>query len=80
MMVASEEGVSIQPDYCTYKLYQADNLVRRPLVGEGNRRRFLAVWRKDQKRILPCCNSFPRCGYRYSVTGVTVFIDSKMGL
>lgn len=49
MMVASEEGVSILPDYCTYKLYQADNLVFVPLVGEGEQEEILAVWRKDQE-------------------------------
>ena len=49
MMVASEEGVSILPDYCTYKLYQADNLVFVPLVGENEQEEILAVWRKDQK-------------------------------
>ena len=45
MMVASEEGVSILPDYCTYKLYQADNLVFVPLVGENEQEEIPAVWR-----------------------------------
>lgn len=37
MMVAAEEGISILPDYCTDKLYNADNLAFVPLVGAGRR-------------------------------------------
>lgn len=48
MMVASEEGISILPDYCTHKLYNADNLVFVPLVGSGEREEIIAAWRKDQ--------------------------------
>lgn len=47
MMVASEEGISILPDYCTYKLYNADNLVFVPLVGTGEQEEIIAAWRKD---------------------------------
>ena len=32
MMVAAEEGISLLPDYCTDRLYNADNLVFVPLV------------------------------------------------
>lgn len=39
MMVAAEEGISILPDYCTDKLYHADNLVFVPLVGKVRRRK-----------------------------------------
>ena len=49
MMVASEEGVSILPDYCTYKLYNADNLVFVPLIGAGEQEEIIAAWRRDQK-------------------------------
>ena len=47
MMVASEEGLSILPDYCTYKLYNADNLVFVPLVGAGEEEEIIAAWRKE---------------------------------
>ena len=33
VMVAAEEGISILPDYCTDKLYHADNLVFRAAGG-----------------------------------------------
>ena len=39
MMVAAEEGISLLPGYCTDRLYNADNLVFVPLVGEGRRKR-----------------------------------------
>ena len=35
MMVSAEEGISILPAYCVEKLYNADNLVFVPLIGEG---------------------------------------------
>ena len=44
MMVAAEEGISILPDYCTDKLYHADNLVFVPLVGEGEEEEIIAAW------------------------------------
>ena len=44
MMVAAEEGVSLLPDYCTDRLYNADNLVFVPLVGEGEEEEIIAVW------------------------------------
>lgn len=44
MMVAAEEGISILPDYFTDKLYNADNLVFIPLVGENEREEIIAAW------------------------------------
>ena len=49
MMVAAEEGISILPDYCTDKLYHADNLVFVPLVGEGEEEEIIAAWLKDNQ-------------------------------
>ncbi len=47
MMVATEQGISILPDYCTTKLFQADNLAFVPLTGENEREEIIAVWKKD---------------------------------
>lgn len=47
MMVAAEEGISILPDYCTEKLYHADNLQFVPLTGEQEREEIIAAWRSD---------------------------------
>ncbi len=47
MMVASEEGISILPDYFTTKLFQADNLTFVPLVGEHEVEEIAAVWKRD---------------------------------
>lgn len=44
MMVSAEEGISILPDYCTDKLYNADNLVFVPLIGEGEEEEIIAAW------------------------------------
>ena len=44
MMVAAEEGISLLPDYCTDRLYNADNLVFVPLVGEGEEEEIIAAW------------------------------------
>ena len=44
MMVAAEEGVSLLPDYCTDRLYNADNLVFVPLVGDDEQEDMIAVW------------------------------------
>lgn len=46
MMVAAEEGVSLLPDYCTERLYNADNLVFVPLIGEGEEEEIIAAWQK----------------------------------
>ena len=47
MMVAAEEGISILPDYCTDKLYHADNLVFVPLSGAGEEEEIIAAWREE---------------------------------
>lgn len=47
MMVAAEEGISILPDYFTDKLYNADNLVFIPLVGESEREEIIAAWQSS---------------------------------
>ena len=47
MMVSAEEGISILPDYCTEKLYHADNLVFVPLSGEGEEEEIIAAYRAD---------------------------------
>ena len=44
MMVSAEVGVSLLPDYCTNRLYNADNLVFVPLVGEGEEEEIIAAW------------------------------------
>lgn len=44
MMVAAEEGISILPDYCTQKLYNADNLAFVPLIGPGEEEEIIAAW------------------------------------
>ena len=49
MMVASEEGISILPDYCTTKLYNPDNLRFVPLEGEKEVEEIVAVWRGDNR-------------------------------
>lgn len=47
MMVAAEEGISILPDYFTDKLYDADNLVFVPLVGECEKEDIIAAWQSS---------------------------------
>lgn len=49
MMVASEQGISILPDYATSKLYHADNLTFVPLLGDNEVEEIIAVWRKDNQ-------------------------------
>ena len=49
MMVAAEEGISILPDYCTDKLYNADNLIFIPLVGEGESEEIIAAWQHSNR-------------------------------
>ena len=54
MMVAAEEGISILPDYFTDKLYDADNLVFVPLVGEDEREDIIAAWQSSNSNpVLP---------------------------
>ena len=47
MMVAAQEGISILPDYFTDKLYDADNLVFVPLVGECEKEDIIAAWQSS---------------------------------
>ena len=47
MMVAAEEGVSILPEYCVSKLYNAENLVFVPLEGEKESQEIVVAWRRD---------------------------------
>ena len=47
MMVAAEEGISILPDYCTDKLYNPDELVFVPLLGEGEEEEIIVAWQRD---------------------------------
>ncbi len=47
MMVAAEEGISILPDYFTDKLYDADNLVFIPLIGDGEQEEIIAAWQSS---------------------------------
>ncbi len=56
MMVASEEGISILPDYCTTKLYNAENLVFVPLRGEHEVEIISAMW--NQENTNPALRSF----------------------
>lgn len=49
MMVAAEEGTSILPDYCTTKLYHAENLAFVPLKGEWEKEEIIAVWKKENR-------------------------------
>ena len=49
MMVSAEEGVSLLPDYCTNRLYNADNLVFVPLVGEGEEEEIIAAWQSGNQ-------------------------------
>ncbi len=47
IMVASEQGISILPDYCTKKLTNAENLHFIPLKGDGEFERIDALWKSD---------------------------------
>ena len=52
MMVASEMGICILPDYSTRKLIDAENLCFVPLVGEGETEEIIAAWRRDNQNPL----------------------------
>lgn len=49
MMVATEEGISILPDYFTNKLYQADGLVFVPMKGENEEEEIIAAWQQGNQ-------------------------------
>ena len=80
MMVAAEEGVSILPDYCTYKLYQADNLVFVPLVGEQRAGGDSGGVAEGSAKPGAAAILIHPAGYGYSEPGVSVRVDSPMGL
>ena len=46
---SAEEGVSLLPDYCTNRLYNADNIVFVPLVGEGEEEEIIAAWQSGNQ-------------------------------
>lgn len=47
MMVATEEGITIMPQFCTAKIANADNLVFVPMEGEHEEEEIIAAWKKD---------------------------------
>lgn len=49
MMVATEQGISILPDYATSKLGHAENLLFVPLEGKHEVEEITAVWRRDNQ-------------------------------
>ena len=49
MMVAAEEAISVIPEYCIGNLRSVDNIVFRPLQGEGETEEILAVWSKKNQ-------------------------------
>ena len=51
IMVASEEGISIMPDYCVKKINNADGLVFIPMKGEQEVEEIHAVWKKDNDNL-----------------------------
>ena len=51
MMVASEEGISIVPDYCVKKINNAEGLVFVPMKGEKEVEEIHAIWRKDNDNV-----------------------------
>ncbi len=58
MMVSSEQGVSILPDYFTNKMIGADNLIFIPLTGEAEHEEMTALWKKQN--LNPALPSFVR--------------------
>jgi len=53
MMIAAEEAISVMPKYCIGRIQSIDNIVFRPLYGEGETEEILAVWqKKNQNPIL----------------------------
>ena len=49
MMIAAEQAISIVPKYCIGNLHSLDNIVFRPLHGEGETEEVLAVWQKKNQ-------------------------------
>ncbi|MBQ6493267.1 MAG: LysR family transcriptional regulator [Erysipelotrichaceae bacterium] len=51
IMVASEEGISILPDYCVKKITDAEGLIFIPMKGEGEYEIIHAIWKKNNDNI-----------------------------
>ena len=56
MMIASEQAVSIVPEYCVSKLKSVDNICFCPLEGVGETEEVLAVW--DDRNTNPALQNF----------------------
>ncbi len=51
IMVASEEGISIMPDYCVKKINNAEGLVFLPMKGEEEVEEIHAIWKKGNDNL-----------------------------
>lgn len=51
IMVASEEGISIMPDYCVKKITNAEGLIFLPMKGEQEVEEIHAIWKKDNGNV-----------------------------
>lgn len=47
IMVASEQGISIMPEYCTRKLMNADNLIFIPLIGKDENEKVAFMYKDN---------------------------------
>ena len=47
IMVASEEGISIMPDYCIKKINNAEGLVFLPMKGNEEVEEIHAIWKRN---------------------------------
>lgn len=51
IMVASEEGISIMPDYCVKKINNAEGLVFLPMKGSQEVEEIHAIWKRDNENV-----------------------------
>ncbi|MBR5341660.1 MAG: LysR family transcriptional regulator [Erysipelotrichaceae bacterium] len=51
IMVASEEGISILPDYCVKKITDAEGLIFLPMKGEEEVEEIHAIWKRNNSNI-----------------------------
>lgn len=51
IMVASEEGISIMPDYCVKKINNAEGLVFLPMKGNEEVEEIHAIWKRDNENV-----------------------------
>ena len=51
IMVASEEGISIMPDYCVKKINNAEGLVFLPMKGKEEVEEIHAIWKKGNDNL-----------------------------